>query len=78
MLPLSCEDPLNVEIAVHIDSLQKICLWKKLSMFVDVCLNSSTLEEWKEAENQEILLPPSSMRRYWESVMSSQDWKAIH
>lgn len=64
MLPLSSEDPLKVEIAVQIGCLQKIYLWKKLSIFVDVFLNNSNLKEWKEAENQEILLPPLSVRRY--------------
>lgn len=69
ILQLSCEKPLNVEIAVQFGCLQKIHLFKKPSTFADTSPNSSKLEEWKETKSQHILLASLGMRRNWACVM---------
>lgn len=69
ILQLSCEKPLNVEIAVQFGCLQKIHLLKKPSIFADTFPSSSKLEEWKETKNQGILLSSSWMGRNWACVM---------
>lgn len=51
VLQLSCEKPLNVEIAVQFGCLQKIHLVKKPSMFAATFPGSSKLEEWEETKH---------------------------